>query len=61
MSQAVQNKVYYRPKECANYLGVSIGTIWNYIKDRRLETKKISSRVTVISIDSLEQFVNNEV
>ncbi len=50
-------KKYYRPKEGAKYLGVGLSTIWLYIKQGKLKTKKLSPRVTVISIEELESLM----
>lgn len=55
VSQLKQN---YRPKEAAEYLGVSLATVWNYIGDNKLQARKISSRVTIIPLDSLEALIN---
>jgi excisionase family DNA binding protein len=49
-------KAHYRPKEAAEYLGVSIPTIWRYIRDGKLKAKKLSHRVTTISLTELETF-----
>ena len=46
-------QIYYRPKEASQLLSVSLATIWNYIKNGRLESKKLSPRVTLIHIDSI--------
>ena len=47
-------KKYLRPKEVANYLSVGLSTVWLYAKEGKLTPKKISSRVTVFSIDKVE-------
>lgn len=52
-------KQNYRPKEGAEYLAVSIATFWNYVKDGKIKTKKLSPRVTIVSIQELESFVNS--
>lgn len=54
-------KKMYRPKEARIYLGVSLATFWNYVKDGKIKTQKLSSRVTVVSIEELESFINSEV
>ena len=49
-------KVNYRPKEASIYLGVGLSTVWLYIKQKKLKTKKLSPQVTVIHIDDLKAF-----
>lgn len=46
-------KKYYRPKEAAIYLGVSLSTIWRYVSQGKLTSKKLSPRVTVFEIDEI--------
>ena len=53
---AVQKQVY-RPKEAATYLGVSLATLWSYIKKGRLTSFKLSEQATGINISELERFV----
>ncbi len=49
----------YRPKEAAKYLGgVGLSTVWLYIKQGKLKATKLSDRVTIISKDSLDAFIN---
>lgn len=47
------SKKYYRAREAALYLGVGLSTIWLYAKEKKLTSIKLSSRVTVFSIDDL--------
>jgi len=49
-------KENYRPKEAATYLGVSLPTIWRYIKNGKLTAHKLSDRVTIIHRLELEKF-----
>jgi len=51
-------KENYRPKESAKYLGVSVPTIWRYIKAGKLQAHKLSDRVTVIHRTELEKFAH---
>ena len=51
----------YRPKQGAELLGVSLSTLWNYIKAGRIHTKKLSPRVTIIEAKELERFMRDEV
>jgi len=53
-------KRYYRAKEVAKYLGVSITTIWNYAKDGRLTPKKLSEHATVFDIKEIEKLFNSD-
>jgi len=52
-------KRYYRAKEIAVYLGVSITTIWNYAKDGKLTPKKLSDSVTVFDIKEVEKLFDS--
>jgi len=51
----------YRPEVVAKRLGVSKSTLWNWIRDGRIRTKKLSPRVTVIEAKELERFMTEEV
>ena len=51
-------KENYRPKEAAIYLGVSLPTIWRYIKVGKLIAHKLSERVTIINRLELEKFAH---
>ena len=48
-------KRYYRAKELAVYLGVSITTVWNYAKEGKLTPKKLSSQATVFDVKELDK------
>lgn len=52
-------KINYRPKEASQYLGVASSTLWLYIKQGKLKTKKISARVTVIEKSELDNLINS--
>jgi len=52
-------KTNYRPKEASEYLGVGLSTVWLYIKQGKLQTKKISNRVTIIEKIELDNLINN--
>jgi len=49
---------HYRPKNAAHYLDIGLSTFWMYVKQQRITVKKLSSRVTVVSEDELNRFVN---
>lgn len=51
----------YRPKEAAKYLGVGLSTVWLYIKQGKLQSIKLSERVTIVSQESLDSFINASV
>ena len=48
-------KKYLRAKEAAEYLSIGLSTVWHYAKIGKLTPKKISSRVTVFSIDEINK------
>lgn len=52
------SKQYYRVPEAAEFLGISKSCCWLYIKQSKLTSIKLSSRVTVISFNELNAFVN---
>jgi len=51
-------KKNYRAKELAEYLGVGLSTIWLYSKQGRITPIKLSTRVTVFSIDEVNKVFN---
>lgn len=52
-------KKFYRPKEVATYLGISIATLWRYVKVGKIVPIKMSDRITVFDIDELNRFVSS--
>lgn len=56
MNNEIQN---YRVQHVAERLGVSRATIWNYIKQGRLISKKLSPRVTIVESKELQRFMDN--
>ena len=52
-------KRYYRAKELANYLGVSVTTVWNYAKAGLITPIKLTSQATVFDINEAENFVKS--
>ena len=52
-------KRYYRAKELAKYLGVSVTTVWNYAKEGKLTPKKLSSQATVFDIKKVDKLFSN--
>jgi len=47
----------YRPKQVSQLLGVSIGTFWNYVKQGKLATKRLSKGVTIVEASEIERFM----
>jgi len=47
-------KKYLRAKEVANMYGIGLSTVWLYAKEGKLTPKKISARVTVFSIEEID-------
>jgi len=52
-------KKYLRAKETAEYLSVGLSTVWLYAKQGRLTPKHISKRVTVFSIEEIDNLIEN--
>ena len=51
-------KKYLRAKEVSEYLGIGLSTVWHYAKVGTITPKKISPRVTVFSIDEIDNLIN---
>lgn len=51
------SKKYYRAPEAAEFLGIGVSTVWLYAKQQKLQTIKLSQRVTVFDIDELNRFI----
>jgi predicted DNA-binding transcriptional regulator AlpA len=49
------DKKYYRANEVAQYIGVSVATVWRYAKQGKLTPKKLSPQVTVFDIDEINK------
>ena len=47
-------KEWYRAKEVAKYLGISLAQVWLLSKEGKLKNKKLSSRITVFNIKDIE-------
>jgi predicted site-specific integrase-resolvase len=50
------NEGYMRPKPAAEFLGIGLSTIWLYIRQGKLNARKLSDSVTVISKADLIAF-----
>lgn len=50
---------YFRPKQGAKYLGMSLSGYWALIKEGVIPTIKLSPRVTVTPKKALDEFVES--
>jgi hypothetical protein len=50
-------KKFYRPKQGAKYLGISLSGYWLLVKKGLIPTIKLSPKVTVTSKEDLDLFV----
>lgn len=48
-------KRYYRARELAVYLGVSVTTIWNYARAGKITAKKLSDSATIFDIKEIDK------
>jgi predicted site-specific integrase-resolvase len=51
---------FLRPKPAAEFLGVGLSTIWLYIRQGKLNARKLSESVTVISKADLMAFAGGQ-
>lgn len=52
------DKKYYRPKEAAEYLTIGLSTLWLYVKQGKLHSKKITKGKTVFTKEDLDNIFN---
>ncbi len=50
-----------RPKNAAKYLDIGLSTFWLYVSQGKIQTIKLSDRVTVVHEDELQRFINQSV
>lgn len=50
-------KKYFRAKEVAEYLGIGLSTVWLYVSQGKLKSKKLSNRVTIFDIEDIEKLL----
>jgi len=55
----VEDKIYFRANEVADFLSIGKSTVWLYASQGRLKPKKISSRVTVFHIDDIRSLFDD--
>lgn len=48
----------YRPKQSAEYLGISLSHLWGLIKSGELKSVKLSEKVTIITKETLDSFLD---
>lgn len=56
-----EEKLYYRPKEAAKYLGIGLSTLFLYFKEGKIQKQKIGTKITVVSKRELERFVQENI
>ncbi len=50
---------HYRPNSAAKLLGISIASFWRLVKAKKLITKKLSERTTLVSAKDLQAFIDS--
>ena len=51
----MQEKKFMRASELAKHLGVGKSTVWKWVADGKITSKKISERVTVFEVAEVEK------
>ncbi|WP_066220374.1 helix-turn-helix transcriptional regulator [Aliarcobacter cryaerophilus] len=53
----MQNQIpkYMRAKQIAHHFSISLPTIWLYLRQGKINSKKISSNITVFNVDEVEK------
>lgn len=57
MGISSQTKRLYRAKEVSHLLGIGLSTVWLYSNQGKLKPIRLSSRVTVFSIEDINSFI----
>lgn len=52
-----QTKKLYRAKEVSQLLGIGLSTVWLYSSQGKLKPIRLSSKVTVFSIEDINNFI----
>lgn len=55
------DNAHIRPKDCAQLMGVSIGTFWRIVKAKKLRTHKLTERTTTVRAGALRDFMSGKV
>lgn len=53
----METKKYYRAPEAAKFLGIGVSTIWLYTAQKKINSIKLSKRITVFDINELDRFI----
>jgi predicted site-specific integrase-resolvase len=56
-----QTPKFLRPKPMASHIGVALSTLWNYQKQGRIQSIKVSERVTLFNVADVEKALLGEV
>lgn len=48
----------YRPKEASLYLGISLSHLWGLIKSGDLKSVKLSDKVTILTKETLDKYLD---
>ncbi|MBU1666941.1 helix-turn-helix domain-containing protein [bacterium] len=46
-----------RPSEASHYLGIGLSTLWYYVKQGKINSIKLSPRVTIFKKEELDNFI----
>ena len=46
---------YMRARQLAEHLGIGLSTVWLYVKQGKITSKKISDRVTLFEVAEVEK------
>lgn len=49
----------YRPATAAKLLDISVASFWRLVRNKKITTKKLSERTTVVSAKDLQAFVDS--
>lgn len=54
MLENITKQKYMRATQLAKYLGVGVSTVWLYNKQGKIQSIKMSERVTVFDVEAVE-------
>lgn len=55
MNQPIIKPKYMRAKELSIYFSLPLPTIWLYVKQGKIESKKVSSAITLFEVEAVEK------